>query len=105
MTPQGLVAALDGLRGDLDQLDASQKELSATCARALELLRDIISPGAGKAQVLATTKEAEEIQKSFTLQYLQLQSQMQRESRSYTAISNIMKTKQKTVKNSISNAL
>ena len=40
---------------------------------------------------------------SFNLQYLQLQSQMQHEKRSYTAISNIMKTKHDTVKNSISN--
>jgi hypothetical protein len=40
---------------------------------------------------------------SFNLQYLQLQSQMQQENRSYTAVSNIMKTKHDTVKNSISN--
>lgn len=40
---------------------------------------------------------------AFNLQYLQLQSQMQIENRSYTAISNIMKTKHDTVKNSISN--
>jgi hypothetical protein len=40
---------------------------------------------------------------SFNLQYLQLQQQMQNENRSYTAVSNIMKTKHDTVKNSISN--
>ena len=40
---------------------------------------------------------------SFNLQYLQLQSQMQQESRAYTAVSNIMKTKHDTAKNSISN--
>ena len=40
---------------------------------------------------------------SFNLQYLQLQSQMQNENRSYSMISNIMKTKHDTVKNSISN--
>jgi len=40
---------------------------------------------------------------SFNLQYLQLQSQMQSESRAFNAISNIMKTKHDTVKNSISN--
>ena len=39
----------------------------------------------------------------FNLQYQQLQSQMQHENRSYTAVSNIMKTKHDTVKNSISN--
>ncbi|HTZ04288.1 MAG TPA: hypothetical protein VMB53_00870 [Gaiellaceae bacterium] len=40
---------------------------------------------------------------SFNLQYLQLQSQLQAENRAYTAVSNIMKTKHDTVKNSISN--
>lgn len=45
----------------------------------------------------------EELAMSFNLQYLQLQSQMQHENRSYTAVSNIMKTKHDTVKNSISN--
>jgi len=42
-------------------------------------------------------------QMSFNLQYLQLQSQMQHENRSYTAISNIMRTKHDTARNSISN--
>jgi hypothetical protein len=47
--------------------------------------------------------ELKQAQAAFNLQYLQLQSQMQHENRSYTAISNIMKTKHDTVKNSISN--
>ena len=42
-------------------------------------------------------------QMSFNLQYLQLQSQMQHENRSYTAISNVMRTKHDTARNSISN--
>jgi hypothetical protein len=45
----------------------------------------------------------QESQLSFNLQYLQLTSQMQNENRAYTAISNIMKTKHDTVKNSIGN--
>lgn len=54
-------------------------------------------------RALSATKDMEEQQMSFNLQYLQLQSQMQHENRSYTAVSNIMKTKHDTVKNSISN--
>jgi hypothetical protein len=42
-------------------------------------------------------------QMRFNMQYLRLQSQMQLENRSYTAISNIMKAKHDTVKNSIGN--
>jgi hypothetical protein len=53
--------------------------------------------------LLGTSQQLQETQMSFNLQYLQLQSQMQNENRSYTAISNIMKTKHDTVKNSISN--
>lgn len=58
---------------------------------------------ASQEQLLNATKQMQETQMSFNLQYLQLQSQMQHENRSYTAISNIMKTKHDTVKNSISN--
>lgn len=57
----------------------------------------------GQSGLLEATKQMQETQMSFNLQYLQLQSQMQHENRSYTAISNIMKTKHDTVKNSISN--
>ncbi|HEV8629096.1 MAG TPA: alpha/beta hydrolase fold domain-containing protein [Thermoanaerobaculia bacterium] len=42
-------------------------------------------------------------QMSFNLQYLGLQMRMQDANRTYTAVSNIMKTKHDTVKNSISN--
>jgi len=56
-----------------------------------------------QGQLLSATKQMQETQLSFNLQYLQLQSQMQQENRSYTAVSNIMKTKHDTVKNSISN--
>ena len=59
--------------------------------------------GMSSDQLLNATKQMQETQMSFKLQYLQLQSQMQHENRSYTAISNIMKTKHDTVKNSISN--
>ncbi len=61
------------------------------------------TPGKAQASMLDATKQMQETQMSFNLQYLQLQSQMQHENRSYTAISNIMKTKHDTVKNSISN--
>jgi septal ring factor EnvC (AmiA/AmiB activator) len=76
----------------LQKLEASYNALGAAPA-------DTSNP---KSSVNAT-KELQETNFSFNLQYLQLQSQMQHENRSYTAISNIMKTKHDTVKNSISN--
>jgi hypothetical protein len=63
----------------------------------------IAQGGGSQSQLLAATKNMQETQMSFNLQYLQLQTQMQHENRSYTAISNIMKTKHDTVKNSINN--
>jgi hypothetical protein len=57
----------------------------------------------GSSQLMAATQQMQETQMSFNLQYLQLQNQMQNENRQYTMVSNIMKTKHDTVKNSISN--
>lgn len=59
--------------------------------------------GGGGDPLLNTTKRMQETQMAFNLQFLRLQSQVQHERRSYAAISNIMKTKHDTVKNSISN--
>ncbi len=60
-------------------------------------------PASGQDQLLNATKQMQDTQMSFNLQCLQLQSQAQHENRSATAISNVMKTKHDTVKNSISN--
>ena len=68
-----------------------------------DFLTLVAAGGSGQAQLLDATKQMQETQMSFNLQYLQLQSQMQHENRAYTAVSNIMKTKHDTVKNSISN--
>ena len=54
-------------------------------------------------QYEAATKPIDSTQLHQTLQELQLQSQMQSDNEKYTAVSNIMKTKHDTVKNSISN--
>jgi hypothetical protein len=48
-------------------------------------------------------RRAQATQQSFNLQYLQLQSALQDQNRRYELVSNIMKAKHDTVKNSISN--
>jgi hypothetical protein len=58
---------------------------------------------AAQDQLLNAAKQMQETQMSFNLQYLQLQSQMQNENRAYTTVSNVLKTKHDTVKNSINN--
>jgi hypothetical protein len=52
---------------------------------------------------VTATDPIDNTQMRYTMQYLQLQSQMQYENRQYSAVSNILKTKHDTVKNSINN--
>jgi hypothetical protein len=53
--------------------------------------------------LMNATQQMQMAQMSFNLQYLQLQNEMQNENRQYTTVSNVMKTKHDTVKNTISN--
>jgi hypothetical protein len=59
--------------------------------------------GNAQQDMLNQTKAMQEMQMSFSMQYLQLQEKMQNENRQYTTISNVLKTKHDTVKNSINN--
>ncbi len=54
-------------------------------------------------ELLNATKNMQEMAQSFNLQYLQLQEKMQGENRSFSTVSNVMKTKHDTAKSSISN--
>lgn len=105
------------LESDLKALDANHQtisDLSEKSSIEVKKFGDAVSGFLGEVASVASSDPAEQVllgaskamqetQMSFNLQYLQLQSQMQHENRSYTAISNIMKTKHDTVKNSISN--
>ena len=59
--------------------------------------------GGSQAQLMQATQGMQEMQMSFNMQYLQLQNSMQNDNRQFTMVSNIMKTKHDTVKNTISN--
>jgi hypothetical protein len=83
------------LYAKLDEKATALRKAGAACA-------DGCSAEQARALVGAA-KDMEQTQTSSNLQYLQLQSQMQSENRSYTAVMNIMRTKHDTVKNSISN--
>jgi hypothetical protein len=61
------------------------------------------SSGTLSTDPMLASKQLMEMNQSFNMQYLMLQQQMQDESRRYSVISNIMKTKHDTAKNSISN--
>ena len=80
-----------------------EKALAERDRQVVERAAALLARRESEAELGAGTRRMQEARMSFNLQYLQLQSQMQHENRSYTAVSNIMKTKHDTVKNSISN--
>ncbi len=53
--------------------------------------------------LMNATQQMTELNQTFNLQYLQLQEQQQQDSREFTALSNVMKSKSDTAKNSLSN--
>lgn len=71
--------------------------------QGVERIRTRCEKADAQCDFLAAAKETQEMNQSFNLQYLQLQSGMQNENRQYSMVSNIMKTKHDTVKNSIGN--
>jgi Ulp1 family protease len=101
------LAALDGHVASMSKLSKELarriKDINEKSMKFFEKVETLANSANGSADLLAAAQEMQETQMSFNLQYLQLQSQMQNENRSYTAVSNIMKTKHDTVKNSISN--
>jgi hypothetical protein len=57
----------------------------------------------GDGDILAATQALQQQSQTFNLQYLQLQEKMQRESREFTALSNVMKVKHDTARAAIQN--
>jgi hypothetical protein len=57
----------------------------------------------GEGDVLEATRTLQQEARTFNLQYLQLQENMQRESREFTALSNVMKVKHDSAKAAIAN--
>jgi len=59
--------------------------------------------GTGDGDVLAATRALQQQSQSFNLQYLQLQEDTQRESRTFAALSNVMKVKHESAQGAIQN--
>lgn len=60
-------------------------------------------PAGSSPDLVAATRQMQEMSQSFNLQYLQLQQHMQQQNRQFTLVSNIMKTKHDTAKAAINN--
>lgn len=116
-TRQELDRFLDGMSADLGRMIQAQRKVMeagvsiAGLFKKLHLdsksLCDLVlktgTEGRSESQLSKAARQLQETRMSCNMQYLQLQAQMQNENRSFTMISNIMKTKHDTVKNSISN--
>jgi pyridoxal biosynthesis lyase PdxS len=61
------------------------------------------SGGSGGGDVIEATRALQAEAQSFNLQYLQLQEAMQRESREFTSLTNVMKVKHDSAKAAINN--
>jgi hypothetical protein len=61
------------------------------------------SRGMGTKELFQATQAMQEMQMSFNLQYLMLQNKISHENRQFSMVSNIMKNKHDTAKNSINN--
>lgn len=103
------VAEMDRLLGEMQKSHEALSRLNGDLARHVEQLsqqskREFTKlEGNASPNAVSAMKQLHEAQMSFNMQYLALQQKMQDESRRFTLLSNVMKTKHDTVKNSISN--
>ena len=91
---------------ELDELTfamAANEAGGELTAEQLEAVAGRTGLSASSVDLMNATKEMQEMNMSFNLQYLQLQQQMQSDNRQFTLISNIMKTKHDSAKNAINN--
>ena len=102
------LATLDSIHQSIMVLHAtlaqSWSDQQQKVANFLNGINNQLASGTDPQQILLDeAKHIQEMNMSFNMQYLHLQQKMQDESRRFTLLSNIMKTKQDTAKNSISN--
>ena len=105
-----------GLAGALQEASRAHEEMDKRVANLQRLLQELgLAMDRHHSRVTTMLAHASanperskiaellQMQAAFKAQYLELQARMQHENRSYTTVSNVMKTKHDTAKNSISN--
>ena len=98
--------ALKEADAELDSLVAIERQSKANTDRLSKLGREVAQAiPDSEAQLKETDawQQLHALKKSFSLMYTQIHQAVEYESRRFTEISNIMKTKHDTAKNSISN--
>jgi hypothetical protein len=109
LQPQGLAGTIqeatqahETMNRCMSSLERLLRDLSIAMNRHHSRATALLAQASARPEPRLLT-ELQQLQAAFNAQYLQLSSQMQHESRNYTALSNIMKTKHDTVKNAINN--
>ena len=108
-----LIRIVEELQSDLKRLDKSHENLRIA-ALQLDSLFDSLSKkvkevglltqsGGDSSTLFQATKQMQEMNQSFNLQYLDLQKKMQDENRQFTLMSNIMKKKHEAAREAINN--
>ena len=95
----------------LDNLHANMMAINGKMSALYRALSDKVasvgklaaSSGTSSSALMQATQQMQEMQMSFNLQYLQLQESMQNDSRQYTALSNVLKTRYDTMKGILAN--
>ncbi len=109
-----LIKQVDDLSADSAQLDESHARTmkaseqmsqihSALSSKVGSLCNSAEKARVSPAEIAKALNELCDVSRNSSMQYLQLQTAMQQENRQYTTVSNVLKTKHDTVKNSINN--
>ncbi|MBV8170355.1 MAG: hypothetical protein JO219_00295 [Candidatus Eremiobacteraeota bacterium] len=104
--------ALDDSSAELAQLNSIYAQTMQTEQKLSRLYHDLdqkvigyerTASASSSDDLMQATKQMQQTEMSFNLQYLDLQQQMQREDQEFTTVSNIMKSKHDAAKNALQN--
>ena len=102
-------AQLDSLHANMMALNRKMSALYQTLSAKVASVGKLAassgasSSGSSSSDLMQATQQMQEMQMSFNLQYLQLQEQMQNDSRQYTVLSNVLKSRYDTMKGILAN--
>ena len=95
--------ALAQLVAHAKRLEALQDEVSETVARRNAQSAEILSKAKSGVSQPELVEKLRAVDKSASVAHLKLQSQMQKENRAFTSVSNVLKKRHDTLKNAIGN--
>ena len=99
----GSASAPNGTGLTMPGSQSGSSALTGSSSSTMSSVEQMSASGDSNATMFMATKELQEMNQSFNLQYLNMQQEMQSENRKFTALSNVMKTKHDTAKSMIQN--